>query len=158
MSKKINVAGYAKLAKLWDDRRDEALLYHQKYYVDKYKGSNKYELAGVYVDITGNREIAKRPEMLRLLYECRCGKVECIAVQTKGYLAADTREFCYLFKMLRGFGNGVDVVTEDKYYHIDTIRNEENQLQELAKMAEKYISLNPDDFREWRTAIMRAIR
>ena len=63
-----------------------------------------------------------------------------------------------MFKMLRGFGNGVDVVTEDKYYHIDTIRNEENQLQELAKMAEKYISLNPDDFREWHTAIMRAIR
>lgn len=158
MSKKIKVAGYAKLAKLWDKRREDALLYHQKYYADKYADSDKYELTGVYVDITGNRQIAKRSEMIRLLRECKDGKVECIAVRTKGYLAADTREFCYLFKILRGFGNGVDVITEDKEYNIDTIVNAENQLQELIKMAEKYISLNPNDFKKWYAAIMNEIQ
>lgn len=158
MNEKIKVAGYAKLAKLWEQRRDAALLYYQRYYANKYVDSVKYELVGVYVDITGNRQITKRSEMMRLLRDCKDGKVGCIVVQTRGYLAADLREFCYLFKILRGFGNGVDVITEDRDYNIDTTENAECQLQELIEMAEKYISLNPGDFKQWYDTVMNGIQ
>ncbi|RKI39333.1 recombinase family protein [bacterium D16-51] len=151
MDSKKRVAGYVKLAKLWEKHREAAMPYHNQYYCEKYADSDRFELAGVYVDITGNKKICNRPEMMRLLKDCRDGKIDCIATQTKGYLAADTREFCYLFKLLREFNGGIDLVTEDEDYNIDTMQNAENQLQELVRMAEKYISPNPADFDGWKS-------
>lgn len=154
---KIKVAGYVKLAKLWEKRRQEALPYHYQYYMTKFADSEKFELADVYVDITGNKQIVKRAEMVRLLKDCTEGKIQCIAAQTKGYLAADTREFCYLFKFLRDTGNGVHIITEDDNYHIDTVTNEDMQLQALSKMAEDYIGLNPADYSSWKAQILSAM-
>ncbi len=154
---KIKVAGYVKLAKLWEKRRAEAVPYHHKYYEEKFSDSDVYELADVYVDITGNKQIVKRIEMVRLLRDCMAGKVQCIATQTKGYLAADTREFCYLFKFIRDIGSGVHLITEDDNYNIDTVTNEDMQLQALLKMAEDYIALNPSDYESWKKSILTAI-
>lgn len=156
MAKK-RVAGYVKLAKLWLKKKDAAIPYHNNYYKDKFADSELFELAGVYVDITGNKRICNRSEMVRLLRDCRDGKIDCIATQTRAYLAADTREFCYLFKILRDFGEGIDLITEDADYNINTITNAENQVQELSKMAKQYISLNTADFDKWKAEIMAAI-
>lgn len=158
MDSKKRVAGYVKLARSWEKRREAAISYHDRYYSGKYADPDGSELAGVYVDITGNKKIRSRPEMMRLLKDCRDGKIDCIATQTKGYLAADTREFCYLFRLLREFNGGIDLVTEDEAYNIDTIQNAENQLQELVRMTEKYISLDPADFDGWKSRIMEGIR
>lgn len=76
-------------------------------------------LKDVYVDITGQKEISRRPEMLRLLRECLGGEVDCIAAQTKGYLAANTKEFCYLIRLLFDSNHRIDIITEDNMYHID---------------------------------------
>lgn len=154
---KIKTAGYVKLAKLWEKRRQEAMPYHYQYYMTKFADSEKFELTDVYVDITGSKQIVKRAEMVRLLKDCAEGKVQCIATQTKGYLAADTREFCYLFKFLRDIGDGVHIITEDDNYHIDTVANAEKQLQALSKMAEDYIALNPADYDKWKSQILSAM-
>ncbi len=154
---KIKTAGYVKLAKLWEKRRQEAMPYHYQYYMTKFADSEKFELTDVYVDITGSKQIVKRSEMIRLLKDCADGKVQCIATQTKGYLAADTREFCYLFKLLRDIGDGVHIITEDDNYHIDTVVNAEKQLQALSKMAEDYIALNPADYDKWKSQILSAM-
>ncbi len=154
---KIKVAGYVKLAKLWEKRRAEAVPYHHQYYEEKFSDSDVYELADVYVDITGNKQIVKRIEMVRLLRDCMAGKVQCIAAQTKGYLAADTREFCYLYKFSRDIGGGIHLITEDDNYNIDTVTNEDMQLQALLKMAEDYIALNPSDYESWKKNILTAI-
>lgn len=154
---KIKVAGYVKLAKLWEKRRAEAVPYHHKYYAEKYAHSDIFELTDVYVDITGNKQIVKRMEMVRLLKDCMESKVQCIATQTKGYLAADTREFCYLYKFLRDIGGGIHLITEDDNYNIDTVTNEDMQLQALLKMAEDYIALNPSDYEAWKKSILTAI-
>lgn len=154
---KIKVAGYAKLAKLWEKRRNEAIPYYHKYYEEKFADSDVYELADVYVDITGNKQIVKRFEMVRLLKECMEDKVGCIATQTKGYLAADTREFCYLFKFLCDIGSGIHLITEDDNYNINTVINEDMQLQALLKMVENYIALNPSDYASWKESILTAI-
>lgn len=154
---KIKVAGYVKLAKLWEKRRSEVVLYHHKYYEEKFGDSDAYELSDVYVDITGNKQIVKRSEMIRLLKDCMAEKVQCIATQTKGYLAADTREFCYLFKFMCDIGGGIQLITEDDNYNIDTVTNEDMQLQALLKMAEEYIALNPSDYESWKKSILTAI-
>ena len=154
---KIKVAGYVKLAKLWEKRRQDALPYHYQYYMTKFGSSEEFELADVYVDITGNKQLVRRMEMMRLLKDCMEGKIQCIAAQTKGYLTADTREFCYLFKFLRDIGDGIHVITEDDNYHIDTVKNRDNQLEALLKMAEDYIALNPTDYEKWKTQILSSI-
>ena len=56
MDSKKRVAGYVKLAKLWEKRREAAMPYHNQYYCEKYADSDRFELAGVYVDITGNKK------------------------------------------------------------------------------------------------------
>ena len=83
-------------------------------------------------------------------------KVQCIASQTRGYLAANTQEFCYLVKML--FDMGIHIITEDEIYHIDTIRDTDGQKAALQKMAEDFIGLDPERYSAWREDILEEIR
>ena len=69
--------------------------------------------------------------MLHLLKACRNGEVDCIAVQTKAYLAANSEEFCYLLKFLSEMPGLIELVTEDEKYHINTIMNPEQQKEPL---------------------------
>ena len=52
---KYKVAGYVKLAKLWEKNKDKAILYHEEYYLNKFFDSNNFELIDVYIDITGKK-------------------------------------------------------------------------------------------------------
>lgn len=108
------------------------------------------------MDITGSRRTAGRREMVRLLKDCADGKVQCIAAQTRGYLAANTQEFCYLVKLL--FDMGVHLITEDEAYHIDTLRDTDGQKAALYKMAEDFIGLDPGRYSAWNEKIAGEIR
>ena len=133
MQKKLRVAGYVKLEKLWERRRAQALEYHTKYYAKKYSDSTDFELVGVYIDITGRKEIKNRPEMLRLIHDCKEGRIDCIATQSRAYLAANTGEFCSLIRYLFDMATPIHIITEDEAYNINTIINE----------------MNPDEYRKW---------
>lgn len=152
-----HVAGYVKLAKLWERSADSAIPYHNKYYEDKYAGDSHMELYGVYVDITGQKEIRKRSQMIHLIRDCIEGHVDCIATQTRAYLAANNRELFYLIRFLFDLPGGIDIVTEDDNYHIDTIKNADNQKQALSAMASDYIKMNPRDYEDWRKEILTAV-
>ena len=154
---RIKIAGYVKLAKLWERSADSAIPYHHEYYEKKYPSNSEYELVGVYIDITGKKEIYNRPEMLRLIRDCRDGKVEMIAAQTRGYLAANTKEFCYFTYYLFALGKRIDIVTEDDSYNINTSVNIDQQREAIFKMAKDYIALNPDDYVKWQDNVNRAI-
>lgn len=91
---------------------------------------------GERIKVAGDVKLAKCGEMVRLLKDCSNGKVQCIASQTRGYLAANTQEFCYLVKML--FDMGIHLITEDETYHIDTIRDTDGQKAALQKMVEQW--------------------
>ena len=100
MNRKYKVGGYVKLAKLWERSKDAAVSYLSSYYAEKlWEDANK-RLVGVYNDITGNKEIYKRPEMVHLLKDCKKGAVNLIFSQTRAYLAANTCDFCFLLKYL----------------------------------------------------------
>lgn len=152
---KIKVAGYVKLAKLWNTNKNKALIYHNEYYKNKYSEINDFELINVYVDITGKKEIYKRPEMIKLLNDCINGKVDCIATQTKAYLAPNILEMCFLLLFL--LDANIDIITEDEIYNINTLINEDNQKQELYNMAQKYVSINSYEYKSWNNKIYKAI-
>lgn len=90
MDRKYKVGGYVKLAKLWERSKDAAVAYHSSYYAEKFRDDADKRLVGVYIDITGNKEIYKRPEMVHLLKDCKKGAVNLIFSQTRAYLAANT--------------------------------------------------------------------
>lgn len=151
------VAGYVKLAKLWERNAPKAIEYQNDYYSLKFSDTSKYRLVGVYIDITGKKEIYNRPEMLRLLHECEQGNIDVIAAQTRGYLAANTKEFCYLIHFLATLDKKIEIVTEDDNYNINTARNIDQQKEALQKMACDYIALNPQDYLDWYSEVKNAI-
>lgn len=157
MNKPYHVAGYVKLAKLWERTRKQALELHQEYYHRKFADSPDSELVDVYVDITGNKQIYKRLEMVRLLRDCTLGRVNCIATQTKAYLAPNTEELCYLLYFLFHIGPRIDIVSEDDPLQIDTIRNPDKQREALIKMADDYIALNAADYHDWESKLIQAM-
>ena len=81
MNRKYKVGGYVKLAKLWERSKDAAVAYHSSYYAEKFRDDADKRLVGVYIDITGNKEIYKRPEMVHLLKDCKNGSVNLIFLQ-----------------------------------------------------------------------------
>lgn len=154
---KLRIAGYVKLAKLWERNAEQAREYHTAYYYNKYAELDSVEVVGVYVDITSYKEIYKRSEMLRLIRDCSLGLIDCIASQTRGYLAANTREFCYLIHYLFSLGKDIEIITEDDNYNINTAVNQDKQKEALVKMAEDYITLNPEDYLDWYNKVKNAI-
>ena len=151
--KKIRVAGYAKLAKLWEKNREQAISFHRDYFEQKYNDNEVFELVGVYVDITGAKDIKKRPEMIRLISDCIKGNVDEIVAQTKGYLAANTKEFCFLIKYLFELSPPVNIKTDDLDYNINTLVDFDNQRAELYRMAQNYIKILSDEYEEWKEEI-----
>ena len=153
-----HVGGYVKLAKLWERSAASAINYHNNYYSEKYAEDPHMELYSVYVDITGQKEIRKRQQMIRLISDCVSGHVDCIATQTRAYLAANNRELFYLIRFLFDLPGGIEIVTEDEQYHIDTIKNADSQKQALSAMASDYIKMNPTDYEDWKKGILIEVR
>ena len=150
MDHRYKVGGYVKLAKLWERSKDAAVAYHSSYYAEKFRDDADKRLVGVYIDITGNKEIYKRPEMVHLLKDCKNGSINLIFSQTRAYLAANTCDFCFLLKYLFDLPMRVDIVTDDDDQRIDTILDVDNQRQSLKDLAEKYTSIRRKDYLEWR--------
>lgn len=98
VEKKYKIGGYVKRAKLNLRNEKDIRAFHRGIFESRFGGFEDGELIDVYIDITGYKETSKRPEMLRLMRDCADGKVNLIFAETKGYLAANTREFCYLLK------------------------------------------------------------
>ena len=157
MERTYNVVGYVKLAKKWERTEESARLYHRDYYQNKFLSFPTYKLHNVYIDITGKKEIYNRPAMVRLLRDCKEGLVDVIFTQTKGYLAANTAEFCYLLYFLFTMDHRIDIVTEDDAYNINTLVDADGQREALLKMAEDCIYLNPPDFHEWLSELSKSI-
>jgi len=157
MEKTYSVAGYVKLAKLWERSEESAVQYHHNYYENKFSNTPSYCLYDVYIDITGNKQIYKRMEMVRLLRDCTLGKINCISAQSRAYLAANTEELCYLLHYLFHLGIQIDIVTDDETMEIDTIRNPDHQREALSKMADDYVAVDPAAYQNWCHKLVEAM-
>ena len=157
MEKKYKVGGYVKRAKLNLRNSEDVKAFHRGVYEKKFSSMQDAVLVDVYIDITGCRETAKRPEMLRLMRDCMDGRVNLIAAETKGYLAANTKELCYWLHFIFTMCEHVDIITDDDQFNINTLVNADHQREALEKMAEDYIYLNPPDHQKWLSAVIVAI-
>ena len=151
------IGGYVKRAKLNLRNKDEVIAFHRGIFERRFGGFGDGILVDAYIDITGNKETYKRPEMIRLMRDCADGKINLIFSETKGYLAANTREFCYWLHFIFNLKHRVDIITDDSQFNINTIINEDNQREALIKMAEDYIYLNPPDHQRWLSSVVSAI-
>ena len=147
-----------KLAKLWERHADEAIPMHFRHFENRYHGMKDTELVDVYIDITGKKHIYTREAMVRLLSDCKDGKVNTIASQTRAYLAANHEEFCFLIHYLFGLSEYIDIVTEDNEYNIDTITDRDNQRAELERMADALVRLKPHVYGKWEHEVEIAIQ
>ena len=148
---------YVKRAKLNLRNGDDVRTFHRSFFEKKFSDTTDGTLIDVYIDITGAKEIAKRPEMLRLMRDCADGKVNLIVSETKGYLAANTREFCYWLHYILNLNDRIEIITDDERFNINTILNEDHQREALAKMVEDYIYLNPPDHQKWLNEVFSAM-
>ena len=87
----FRIGGYVKRAKLNLRNEREIRAFHRNAIERRFGDFEDGTLVDVYIDITGYKETAKRPEMLRLMRDCADGKVNLIFAETKGYLSANTR-------------------------------------------------------------------
>ena len=157
MEKQNKIGGYVKRAKLNLRNEKDIRAFHRQIFEPRFGGFEDGELVGVYIDITGYKETSKRPEMLRLMRDCADGKVNLIFAETKGYLAANTREFCYWLNFIFNLNDRVDIITDDEQFNINTIMNADSQREALIKMAEDYIYLNPPDHQKWLAGVVASI-
>lgn len=158
MSKKYMVAGYVKNALLWKNRNPEEMIrYNRKYFEEQFQGDDEAELVDVYIDVTGNKETYKRPEMVRLLRDITLGKINLIYARTAGYIAANAYELCYLMMFLFEQEQRVDLFTEDPVYQFNTIDDYDNQLEELRRMATNYCNLYQNEYKEWKEKLVKKI-
>ena len=158
MEKDYKVAGYVKNALLWKNRNlEEMIAYNKSYFENRFAGNKRMKLVDVYVDVTGNKEIYKRPEMVRLLRDVLVGKVNLIYSRTSGYIAANTNELCMLMEFLFEQDNMFDLYTEDPVYQFNTIDNPDHQLEELHRMADAYCNLRREEYLIWKTKLIEQI-
>ena len=151
------IGGYVKRAKLNLRNEKDIRAFHRGIFDRRFGGLEDCELVDVYIDITGSKEICKRPEMLRLMRDCAEGKVNLVFAETKGYLAANTKEFCYWLHFIFNLDSPVEIITDDEQFNINTILNVDHQREALIKMAEDYIYLNPPDHQKWLSGVLTAI-
>ena len=151
------IGGYVKRAKLNLRNEKDIRAFHRGIFEKRFGGLEDCALVDVYIDITGSKEICKRPEMLRLMRDCADGKVNLVFAETKGYLAANTKEFCYWLHFIFNLDSRVEIITDDEQFNINTILNEDHQREALIKMAEDYIYLNPPDHQKWLSGVVTAI-
>ena len=151
------IGGYVKRAKLNLRNEKDIRAFHRGIFEKRFGGLEDCELVDVYIDITGSKEICKRPEMLRLMRDCADGKVNLVFAETKGYLAANTKEFCYWLHFIFNLDSRVEIITDDEQFNINTILNEDHQRESLIKMSEDYIYLNPPDHQKWLSGVVTAI-
>ena len=152
------VAGYVKNALLWRNRNPEEMFaFNRQYFEQQIEGIEGMELVDVYVDVTGNKETYKRPEMVRLIRDFMNNKVNLIYARTSGYIAANAHELCMLLQFLFEQDKPIDFFTEDLDYQFDTILNADDQMEQLKRMAKAYCETYDTDYQEWKQKLMERI-
>ena len=154
---KLRAAGYVKLAKLWEKSKDKVIEVTSRYFVERYANDENISVQGIYIDITGNKNIYRRPEMVHLLRNCSMGQIDVICVQTRAYLAANTEELFFLLNYLFELEYRVDIKTDDNDRRIDTLLDSENQRTLQRNTAVQYVNIKKDEYKTWLGKLEKAM-
>ena len=114
LPKRKRVAAYARVS-LEKDAMLHSLAAQVSYYNALIRKQPEWEYAGVYADegLTGTKE--SRPEFLRLMRDCRAGKVDMVLVKSISRLARNTVTMLSTVRELKELG--IDVFFEKENIH-----------------------------------------
>ena len=117
VSKKKRMAAYCRVSTGNEDQRN-SFEAQKIYFTRLYRNSPEYELVDIYADlgISGTRN--DRPEFMRLLDDCRRGKVDAVVTKSISRFARNTRDCLMALRELKRLG--VTVAFEKE--NIDTSR------------------------------------
>ena len=113
ISRKLRVAAYARVSSNSEDQA-HSFAAQNAYFSKLIAGNPNWELADIYADkgITGT-SIDKREDFLRMMEDCRKGRVDRILVKSISRFGRNTKESLEAVRELAGLG--VSVLFEDRY-------------------------------------------
>ena len=103
MVKKVKVAAYARVSTEKEEQED-SFERQVEYYTVKIKSNPEWEFIEVYADpgITGTRA-EKRPNFMRMIEDCRAGKIDKILVKSISRFARNTVDALNYIRELKDF-------------------------------------------------------
>ena len=115
--KKTKVAAYARVSTEKEEQED-SFERQVAYYTTKIQSNMAWDFVGIYADpgITGTRA-EKRPEFMRMIADCRAGKIEKVLVKSISRFARNTVDSLNYIRELRDLGISVCFENEN----IDTM-------------------------------------
>ena len=131
--KKLKVAAYCRVSTM-NEAQEGSIYAQRRHYEDLIRGNPEWELAGIYFEqgLSGTKA-ETRPELQRLLADCREGKVDLILTKSISRFSRNTSD---TLAMVRGLTNlGVTIRFEKENIDTGTMRSE-FMLSLLSCMAE----------------------
>ncbi len=106
-SKRLRVAAYCRVS---TDEKEQVNSYKAqiKYYTEKINKNPEWQMAGIFADegISGT-QAKKRPEFLKMIRQCRQGKIDLILTKSFSRFARNTVDSVDYIRELRALGIGV---------------------------------------------------
>ncbi len=103
---KIRVAAYCRVSTDYSEQQ-HSYLSQKRYFTKLYEGSAHEELVGVYADSGSGTSTRYRPDMLRMLDDCRKGKIDRIITKSLSRFARNTKECLSILRELKQLGISV---------------------------------------------------
>ena len=112
--KKLNVAAYARVSTDKEEQED-SFERQVDYYTGFINGNRNWNFAGIYADpgISGTKAM-KRPDFMRMISDCRKGKIDRILVKSLSRFARNTVDALVYIRELRELNVGKLVGTVQK--------------------------------------------
>ena len=130
---KVRVACYARVSTDHEDQKSSITIQRQ-HFASLAAKEKDWEFVGVYYDIMSGTKKEKRPNLNRLLDDCRAGRVNLILIKSISRLARNTTDTLSIVREMTATGVGI-IFDREK---IDTRKmNSELLLTILASMAEE---------------------
>ena len=119
---RIRAAAYCRVSTLLDSQ-ETSIESQQMHYDSLIRAHEEWDLAGIYLEagVSGTKA-ENRPELQRLLEDCRQGKIDLILTKSISRFARNTTDCIQMVRTLTGLG--VDILFEKENIHTGTMGSE----------------------------------
>lgn len=103
---KTRVAAYCRVS---TDKSEQQHSYkaQKKYFTQLYMNSESEEFVRIYADSGSGTSMRYRPDLLRMLEDCRCGRIDRVVAKSLSRFARNTKECLTILRELKGLGISV---------------------------------------------------
>ncbi len=122
IQKKIRVAGYCRVS-TGSEQQETSIDAQRKHYESYIRSNPDWEFAGIYweAEVSGTKK-ENRPELMRLIADCREGRVDLILTKSISRFSRNTTDCLEMVRTLTGLG--VKILFEKENIHTGTMESE----------------------------------